>query len=202
MKSIQVFHLVTVVIDIIGPYYPDLFGNCLRSLSALRPTVPYGLTNELDFVVGKAVRYKTLRTFLLLREAMLIIFPGCRILGPEAVLKFIPLQLTGNKDKDDFTQSWLLPVFRENIQKTKLSFFTNYFLPLAGACYKTGQLAKESSEVATAKTYEALVAQIWSLLPGFCNGATDVTDSFKGIARTLGEHLHNRSELRINIMVR
>jgi len=125
-----------------------------------------------------------------------------RILGPEAVLKNIPLHITGNREEDNFNQSWLLPVLRENIQKTKLAFFTSYFLPIAVACYKTALSTKESAEIATAKTYEAIVAQIWSLLPGFCNGATDVKVSFKGLAKTLGELLHSRSELRINIMVK
>ncbi len=151
---------------------------------------------------GKLWGTRTFHALLLLEDIKHFLpFPVSRVLGPEAVLKFIPLQLTGIKEKDDFTQSWLLPVLRENTQKTKLSFFTTYFLPLATACYKTSLSAKESNELATAKTYEALVAQIWSLLPGFCNGPTDVAESFKGIARTLGDHLHNRSELRINIMV-
>ena len=40
-----------------------------------------------------------------------------------------------------------------------------------------------------------------ALLPGFCNNPVDLKESFKGMARTLGEHLQQRKELRLDILV-
>lgn len=40
------------------------------------------------------------------------------------------------------------------------------------------------------------VFQIWTLLPSFCNHATDVVLSFKGLARILGTAINDCSELR------
>ena len=58
-----------------------------------------------------------------------------RRMGPEAVLSYVPLQITGRSDESlEFPRSWLLPIMRENIQSTQLAFFKTYFLPLAAAC--------------------------------------------------------------------
>jgi hypothetical protein len=39
------------------------------------------------------------------------------------------------------------------------------------------------------------------LFPGFCNNPVDLKENFKGLARTLGEHLQQRKELRLDILV-
>ena len=54
--------------------------------------------------------------------------------------------------------------------------------------------------MAVAKPYDVLVSQIWALLPGFCNNPTDLTESFKGMAKTLGETMQNMKELRVYIL--
>jgi hypothetical protein len=41
-----------------------------------------------------------------------------------------------------------------------------------------------------------------ALLPGFCNSPVDLKENFKGLARTIGEHLQQRKELRLDILVR
>ena len=76
-----------------------------------------------DFVVGKAIR----------------------TMGPDVVLTHIPLGITGNEQTYDFPRSWLLPVLRENVQKTKLAFFKTYFLPIATTCYQRMLKAKQVS---------------------------------------------------------
>ena len=36
---------------------------------------------------------------------------------------------------------------------------------------------------------------MWSLLPGFCNGPTDLVVSFRSVAKTLGVQLGSRKEV-------
>ena len=53
------------------------------------------------------------------------------------------------------------------------------------------------------RTYGVLETQIWSLLPGFCNGPSDLKTAFlpsTGLARTLGQKLEVRKDLRMHIL--
>ena len=82
-------------------------------------------------------------------------------MGPDVVLGHIPLGITGNEQTYEFQRSWLLPVLRENVQKTKLGFFKSYFLPIATACYLRAMKAKAENDKVLQKTYEVIVSQIW-----------------------------------------
>ena len=87
-------------------------------------------------------------------------------MGPEVVVKHIPLQITGKEESYEFPRSWLLPVLRENIQNANLAFFKTYFLPMAMACQARAAKAENENDKIGQKSYEMLVSQIWSLLPG------------------------------------
>jgi ribosomal RNA-processing protein 12 len=108
----QVLNLLTTFFEVCGSEYHGLTGRCLKSLAELRSSANFSLTNELDYVVGRAVR----------------------TMGPEVVLSYIPLQINGTEESYDFPMSWLLPVLRENIQNANLCFFKAHFLPMAEAC--------------------------------------------------------------------
>ena len=74
----------------------DLFGACLQALGDLRGSSHFSYINELDYVIGKAVR----------------------TLGPQQVLEQIPLDLKN----EEFSRSWIFPVLRENIQQVMYNF--------------------------------------------------------------------------------
>ncbi|XP_075532514.1 RRP12-like protein [Dermacentor variabilis] len=120
-----------------------------------------------------------------------------KAMGPELVLKAIPLDMS-EEEGQDFKRSWMLPVLRDNIRATRLAFFTTYFLPLASAFHELAEAPDKPTSVT--KAYEILERQIWSLLPGFCTSPTDFNESFPRIARTLGTYLVNRLDLRLDIM--
>ena len=134
--------------------------------------------NELDYVVGKAVRK----------------------MGPRVVLEQVDLQITGDESSYDFQRSWLLPVLRDNVQNTDLAFFIDRFYPLAERCRLRSHKCMNYDDKIGKKIYETLEFQIWSLLPGFCNGATDLGVSFRRIAKTLGDQLKIRKDLRMDIL--
>ena len=43
------------------------------------------------------------------------------------------------RDNPDLSRSWLLPVIRDNVSDTELSFFAGFFLPLAARFRQKGQ---------------------------------------------------------------
>lgn len=87
-------------------------GSALRSLANLRESHNFLYVSQLDYTVGKAIRS----------------------LGPEIVLKSIPIIITGEETNNEFQTSWLLPVLKDNIQSSSLKFFIDYFLPMISIC--------------------------------------------------------------------
>ena len=175
----QVLHILATYIDVTGHTKCNTFmGNCLRQFCDLRASINFRFTNELDYVVGKCIRK----------------------MGPEVVLNYIPLNITGKEKNFDFPRSWMLPIMRENIQNARLGFFISHFLPMQNACKARALQAQNDKEVAIYKTYEILFYQIWALLPGFCNNPSDLKESFSGsFAKLLGDNLNIR-ELRLDIL--
>lgn len=165
--------------DVCGSNYSHIVGNCLKAMADLRSSANFAFTNELDYVIGKAVR----------------------TIGPQEVLQHIPLQINGREESLDFPRSWLLPVLRENVRNANLSFFKSYFLPIAYECNKRVMELKEDEKIAK-KAYEMIVRQIWSLLPGFCNNPPDLSSCFGDIGKDLFDNLRdpNRKDLRMYIM--
>ncbi|KAF4105889.1 RRP12-like protein [Onychostoma macrolepis] len=172
------------VLQILGCFYRaagkqahPIMIKSLQSLSDLRATPQFPFSGELDLAVGSAV------------ESM----------GPEVVLKAVPLFITGTDDDLDFPRSWLIPVIRDHVKNTQLAYFTSYFFPLANKLKQTADELEQSGQKLMAKVYQTLQMQIWTMLPGFCTKPTDLLASFKGIARSLGMALNDRPDLRLCI---
>lgn len=172
-----VLQVLQTFFEVAGKSCHPFMKKCLQTLANLRVSPHFPHTGDLDRTVGAAV------------ESM----------GPEVVLKAIPLQITGTEETFDFPRSWLVPVIRDHVKNTELGFFSRYFLPLAATVKKrAGELAQAGRNL-EAKIYETLQWQIWTMLPGFCTKPTDVVVSFKGIARTLGMAISDRPDLRLTV---
>uniref|UniRef100_A0A8B9RLL0 Ribosomal RNA processing 12 homolog n=1 Tax=Astyanax mexicanus TaxID=7994 RepID=A0A8B9RLL0_ASTMX len=111
------------VLQILGCFYKaagkqahPIMIKSLQSLSDLRVTPSFPFCGELDLAMGAAV------------ESM----------GPQVVLSAVPLQITGIDDDMEFPRSWLIPVIRDHVKNTQLSYFTSYFLPLASTLKQKG----------------------------------------------------------------
>ncbi|XP_060581938.1 RRP12-like protein [Ruditapes philippinarum] len=173
-----VLQMFAVLYQSLGKQSPAAFTKSLSTIAELRDSVRFPYKGELDHAVGLAVK----------------------TMGPRTVLSAIPLQITGQSDDLDFPRSWLLPVIRDNVQETDLSFFTSYFLPLAAKLRQRALELSDQQNIVASKTYEALQLQIWSMLPGFCTRPTDLAQSFKGIAKVLGTAISEREDLRMDVM--
>lgn len=151
--------------------------NCLSSLANLRESDQFDYKKEADYAIGRAIT-----TF-----------------GPRLVIECIPLHITGDETTYDYPRSWMLPLLKDNIEKTELGYFTSKFLPLARKLKERSNLFTRNSQLIEAKIFENLQTQIWSLLPGFCNFPTDLEEAFKAIAKTLGETLERSPDIRTYI---
>ncbi|CAL1537608.1 unnamed protein product [Lymnaea stagnalis] len=154
------------------------FITCLSSMGDLRDTPHFSFKGEMDQAIGFAVKN----------------------MGPRLVLESIPLGITGENDNLDFPRGWLLPVLRDNIGHTELSFFSSYFLPLAAKFRTKAESFTKEGRIAEGKAYDALHLQLWSLLKAFCDHPTDLKQSFQGIAKILGTALSEREDLRMDVM--
>ena len=76
-------------------------------------------------------------------------------------------EVTSTSPLKEFLGSWLLPIFRENISNKELSFFIDYFLPLADVCHARIQRCKEEQDRIGFRVLYLLQHQMWALLPGF-----------------------------------
>lgn len=98
--------------QVIGKDGEEYMRSSIKALGDLRESHNFLYMTELDFTIGKAIRS----------------------LGPETVLKCIPIVITGKELNFEFKTSWLLPILKDNIQRSSLKFFIDYFLPLASLC--------------------------------------------------------------------
>ncbi|KAM9808735.1 RRP12-like protein [Syngnathus typhle] len=170
------------VLQILGCFYKvagkeahPVMTKSLQSLADLRATPRFPYSGELDLAVGGAVQS----------------------MGPETVLRVVPLNITGYDDDLEFPRSWLVPVIRDHVKNTRLGFFTSYFLPLASTLKQRSEELEQAGQKLEAKVYQILQLQIWTMLPGFCTCPVDLVDSFKSIARILGVAISERPDLRL-----
>ncbi|XP_026529245.1 RRP12-like protein [Notechis scutatus] len=170
----SVLQVLRVFFKACGQQCHPIMQKCLQSLADLRSSSHFPHSVLLDQTLGAAVA----------------------TMGPEVVLEAVPLDIDGTEETLDFPHSWLLPVLRDHIQSAPLAFFSSHFLPLATSLKNRATELAQAGQDLEAKIYNTLQWQIWTLLPSFCNHATDVVLSFKGLARTLGTAINDCSELR------
>ncbi len=80
------------------------------------------------------------------------------------MLSAVPLGITGGEGESlSFPRSWLLPVLRENVQRSELAFFVEYFLPLAEALREAGNRRANRDDHVGRKMYQLLETQVREL---------------------------------------
>ena len=154
-----------------------IIDKCLSSLGTLRESDQFDFKNEADFAIGRAIQN----------------------FGPKLVINCIPLYITGEETTFDYPRSWMLPLLKDNIEKTELDYFVTELMPLAKKLREKSLYYKRCNQPIEAKVLDNMQAQFWSMLPGFCDYATDLQPAFKNIARSLGEVLERCPDLRTHV---
>lgn len=128
--------------------------------------------------------------FPLKEQADLVLAAATQVCGPDAVLEMLPLNLFSEQGPSRDGRAWLLPLMRGKITNAKLSHFVSHIVPLSEKLFNARAEAERSpSRGVEGKMYEALIEQLWSLFPGYCDMPVDLTEAltnrFAGMLATV-----------------
>ena len=155
-----------------------------------------GLLDETLKVVGDL---RANESFTGKKEADAVLGNAVAAMGPEVVLKILPLNLA-KPVAGQPGRAWLLPILRDHIQSANLAHFRSEFVPLSEIMFQRVLDHGSLDKTMEIKIFETLVQQIWALLPGYCSAPLDLTTAFdKSFGEMLGNLLYSQTELRADI---
>lgn len=97
--------------------------------------------------------------------------------GPELALSVVDLRLLehsfAEKQYEQLSRSWMLPILKESCKRTSVAFFVSACLPLASSLKGRAQEAESKSPL-LAKKYLQLLDQVWALMPGLFTEPLDL----------------------------
>lgn len=97
-----------------------------------------------------------------------------QVLGPEVLLRKLPLNLEPDDRKaGKEPRAFLLPMLSQP-HPSPLSHFVSYFVPLTERMFDLQQMAESEGRQSEAKVWSVLVDQIWSGFHGYCYGTVDL----------------------------
>ena len=173
----EVFKVISALFSAFKWRSIGLLDDILKAIGDLRANDSFTGKKEVDAVLGDAVA----------------------AMGPEAVLKILPLNLAKSVAHQP-GRAWLLPILRDHIQCAYLAHFRSEFVPLSEVMFQRVLDHGSSEKTMEIKIFETLVQQIWAILPGYCAAPLDLTTAFdKGFGEMLASLLYRQTELRPNI---
>ena len=173
----ETFNVIAAMFDGLRWQADPILVEVVRTVGDLRSHDSFTGNKEADEVIGKAIR----------------------AMGPESVLRVLPLNLAKRKAGQP-GRAWMLPILRDYVSNTSLNHFKSEFVPLGEVMYKKVIEHGEAEKTMDIKIYETLVQQIWALLPGYCNLPLDLPQSFdQPFAEMLAEILYKQAGLRPDV---
>ena len=118
-----------------------------------------------------------------------------RVWGPEKVLSTLPLDLEESLAGQAEGRAWLLPLLHKHVESSKLAFWGVHLVPLARKMGNASAALTKSGRTQEAAICGQLEGQIWLTFPAFCNWPVDTPESFKGVAKMLGDAMQHRPDL-------
>ncbi|GAA5912876.1 hypothetical protein JCM5296_003893 [Sporobolomyces johnsonii] len=112
------------------------------------------------------------------KEADAVLDSFIKVLGPEVVLSYLPLNLAPESSNPQKARAWLLPLLKPAITNDRLAHFRETFVPLSAGFFNKAEEARQGDRGMEAKVWETLVGQTWALLPGYCEYPTDLVAAF------------------------
>ncbi|PQQ15272.1 RRP12-like protein [Prunus yedoensis var. nudiflora] len=168
------FHIVSAMFDKLGVYSSYFMRGALKSLADMEnlPDEDFPFRKQLHECLGSAL------------VAM----------GPETFLGLIPLNL----EAENLSQAnvWLFPILTQYTIGARLSFFTESILGMVRTIKEKSRKLESQGRTFSSRSTDALVHALWSLLPSFCNYASDTAESFKDLEQALCSALENEPEIR------
>ncbi|KAI1945339.1 pre-rRNA processing protein [Ophidiomyces ophidiicola] len=173
----EVFNVLTAMFEALKWRADPILTDIVRTIGGIRGNDSFHGKKEADKVLGAAV------------EAM----------GPETILGILPLNITRQKAGEP-GRVWLLPILRDYVSNTRLSYFRSEFVPLSESLFQKVLEYGNAEKTVEVKIFETLVQQTWATLPGFCVLPLDVIEAFdQGFAELLSNVLYKQTELRVDV---
>lgn len=147
----EVFKVLCVMFDAFQARSDPLLSDIVKIVGELRGTDAFQGKKEADAVIGKAVA----------------------AMGPESVLRILPLNLTASKPGQP-GRAWMLPILRDHVSNTTLAHFRSEFVPLSAAIFQRIIDKADGSQTMESKIFETVVQQIWAIFPGYCDLPRDL----------------------------
>ena len=117
---------------------------------------------------------RSLESFQGKKQADDVLGSAIAIMGPEAVLQILPLNLV-DASPDQTGRAWMLPILRDHVSHTDLAHFRSDFVPLSAVIFqRIIDTAGTDGHTMETKIYETVVRQIWAILPGYCTLPRDL----------------------------
>ncbi len=173
----EVFSVLSALFGALKWKSSPLANDIVHGVGELRGNDSFNGKKEADAVLGKAIE----------------------VMGPEAILSILPLNLLKPQPGQP-GRAWLLPILRDHVTNTYLTHFRLEFVPLSEAMFQKvidNGVAEKTMET---KIFETIVQQTWALLPGYCNLPRDLTEAFdQSFAELLANLLYKQTELRADV---
>ncbi|KAG8861736.1 hypothetical protein FRB96_002694 [Tulasnella sp. 330] len=155
-----------------------------------------------DFIAYVA-QLRTAEDFEYRERADDVLGMAVEVMGPEAVLSILPLNLLPSdvQDSGDEGRGYLLPLLSAHIFNAPLKHFVRYFVPLSEKLFDLQTKAEQTNKMTEVKIWEACVEQIWACFKGYCDVCPDLSEAFDGdFAQLLTGLLYTQLNLRPAIL--
>ena len=173
----ETFNVMGAMFDGLRWRADPIFSDVIRTIGELRGNDSFTGKKEADEIIGKAIR----------------------AIGPESVLRILPLNLAKPKAGQP-GRAWMLPILRDYVSNTNLQHFKTEFVPLSELMFQRVLDNGEAEKTMEIKIFETLVQQIWALLPGYSDLPLDLTESFdQAFAEMVSNLLYQQIDLRSDI---
>ncbi|XP_074598999.1 RRP12-like protein [Brevipalpus obovatus] len=176
----SIARLTEVLIESLGPNLSktrttsEPFMKLVKNLIDLREGYDSSFIKDIDSILAKTIK----------------------VVGPTMVLDICPIGME-LIEGINFSNSWLIPILRDNVEGVCLDIFWSRFLPLAREIVKRKKKkSQEDPKSPKIKLFSLLYDQIWSLLPSFCRQPSDLETSFTKNIHTLLMNIKNNKPIR------
>ncbi|KAL5003467.1 NUC173 domain-containing protein [Aspergillus recurvatus] len=185
--------------DLLSVKYQAAWMEVFNVCAAMFESFKWQSSPFLDDIVKTVGELRSNEAFQGKKEADNVLGAAIEAMGPEAVLKILPLNLIEQKAGQP-GRVWFLPILRDSVTNTNLRHFRSEFVPLSEALYQRVMEYASAEKTVEVKIFETLVQQTWAVLPGYCELPLDLIESFdQSFAELLSNILYKQTDLRVDI---
>ena len=188
-----------IATNLLSIKYQTAWMEVFNVLSALFEALKWRSTPYLDEIIKLVGELRSNDSFNGKKEADNVLSQAIAATGPEDFLRILPLNMD-NSQPDQPGRAWLLPLLRDNVMNATIRHFRSEFVPLSELMFQRVIDHGKKEKTMEVKIFETIVAQIWSILPGYFTLPLDLVECFdREFAELLSNLLYQQTQLRTDI---